>query len=84
MKINQTKIEHLKNWMLSGKSQEEYCREHGVKYSTFQNWKREEKTSFIDWQPITIKLEEKLEEQNIFSFQIGSDWKFAIELRLKF
>ena len=80
MKINQTKIEHLKNWMLSGKTQAEYCREHGVKYSTFQNWKRKRESANIDWQPITIKLE----EQNIFSLRFGSDWKFAIEVRLSF
>lgn len=77
-------MQHLENWMLSGKSQSEYCREHGLKYSTFQNWRRKRKTASIDWQPIIVKEEERQVEQNIFSFQIGSDWKFAIELRLKF
>ena len=83
MKINKTKIEHLKNWALSGKPQAEYCREHGVKYSTFQNWICKRKSTNIDWQPIVVK-EEKPEEQNLFSFQIGSDWKVLIEVRLSF
>jgi transposase-like protein len=84
MKINKIKFEHLQNWMLSGKTQAEYCREHGVNHSTFRNWRREEKSASVDWQQIVIKEEEKHEEPNIFSFQIGSDWKFVIELRLKF
>ena len=84
MKINKTKIEHLQSWMHSGKTQSEYCREHGLKYSTFQNWKRKNKSAHVNWQPIVIKEEEKEVERNIFSFHIGSDWKVSIEVRLSF
>ena len=59
MKINKTKIEHLQNWMFSDKTQTEYSRENGLKYSTCQNWKHKRKSANIDWQPIVIKEEEK-------------------------
>ena len=31
---------HLENWRQSGLSQQEYCREHNVGYSTFCRWKK--------------------------------------------
>lgn len=83
METKKTKQEHLQNWKLSGLSQAAYCRANGLKPSTFRNWKRLEKSLPIKWMPFEIKEEVK-ETENIFSFQIGADWKFSIEMRLRF
>jgi hypothetical protein len=83
METNKTKAEHLGSWEKSGLSQAEYCRVTGLKYSTFQNWKRVRSLKKVEWKPIAIK-EDKDDTENLFEFRISGNWKFAIDLRLRF
>jgi hypothetical protein len=50
--------QHLEGWRTSGLTQEEYCRQHGLKFTTLARYRnrinRERKASFV---PVSIKAE---------------------------
>jgi hypothetical protein len=77
MENKKTKEEHIANWESSGLSKAEYCRRTGLRYKTFQKWKRKEKLENIEWKSISIQEESK----NIFELRLGQDWKLEINFR---
>ncbi|MBK8393848.1 MAG: hypothetical protein IPL26_01190 [Leptospiraceae bacterium] len=82
MENKKTKEEHISDWELSGLSKAEYCRRTGLRYKTFQKWKRKENPKKVDWKPIQIH-EELEESKSIFEIRLSDNWKLEINVRFR-
>ena len=77
-----TKEEHIVDWESSGLSKAEYCRRTGLRYKTFQKWKRKDIPEKVEWKPIPIR-DEPEESKSFFELRIGDNWKIEIDLRFR-
>jgi len=70
--------QHLDGWRTSGLTQQEYCRQHGLKFSTLARYRnrinRERKAPVQSFIPIAIKAESEGLNKGVFD---------PIEIRLR-
>lgn len=88
MENKKTKLEHIEAWKSSGLSRKAYALSEGLKYGTFKEWvyDRNKTLKKIEWQPIKVREEEKIEfeeSKSYFELRFGGKWRIEINLRIR-
>jgi len=65
------RLAHVQAWRVSGMSRPEYCRKHGLKYSTFLTWFKLEKDTEVPGKFVALPQSQEHPEMIAISFPNG-------------